>query len=258
MASSKEIRKNTFIKKLILNIFNLIGYEIVKKNNYFDRKSNFIAEASIKEKKILNHFRKISLASELNLWSIYQSLIYIKKNEIQGDLVECGIYNGSTLSFIGKICNELNISKNIWGYDTFDGFVLNSITENDTDLKTGKQIIYKNDDIFFSIEQVIENIKSNDNDFDKYKLIKGDILKTLDHENNLPKKISFLRLDTDIYSTTKKQLEILFPRLVTGGILHIDDYGWCPGVRKAVDEYFENSNIWLHRVDFTCRYLVKK
>ena len=60
-----------------------------------------------------------------------------------------------------------------------------------------------------------------------------------------------------MYATTKFQLEILFPKLVKGGILHIDDYGFFPGVQKAVDEYFKDKKIWLHRVDFTCRLLVK-
>ena len=49
---------------------------------------------------------------------------------------------------------------------------------------------------------------------------------------------------------------MLFPKLVSGGILHIDDYGMCPGVRNAVDEYFINKKIWLHRVDFTCRLMI--
>ena len=90
------------------------------------------------------------------------------------------------------------------------------------------------------------------------RLIKGDVLRTLKDEDNLPKKISFLRLDTDLYTTTKFELEILFPRLVSGGILHIDDYGLFPGVQKAVTEYFEGKNIWLHRVDFTTRLLIKE
>ena len=103
-----------------------------------------------------------------------------------------------------------------------------------------------------------KNIFSNDKiNPDKYILIKGNIINTLDEIKNLPEKICFLRLDTDIYETTKKQLEILYPRLSAGGILHIDDYGWAPGVKFAVDEYFSNSNIWLHRVDLTCRYLIK-
>ena len=51
------------------------------------------------------------------------------------------------------------------------------------------------------------------------------------------KKISFLRLDTDFYESTIKELEILYPRLEKGGVLLIDDYGFWDGARKAVDEY---------------------
>ena len=58
------------------------------------------------------------------------------------------------------------------------------------------------------------------------------------YEDNLPKKISLLRLDTDFYESTKKELEILYPRLNKGGVLIIDDYGHWKGSKKAVDEYF--------------------
>ena len=64
-------------------------------------------------------------------------------------------------------------------------------------------------------------------------------------------------MDTDLYKTTRKQLEVLYPRLSLGGVLHVDDYGMCPGVKTAVDEYFKDKKIWLHRVDMSCRYLIK-
>ena len=47
-------------------------------------------------------------------------------------------------------------------------------------------------------------------------------------------------------------------KLTPGGILHIDDYGICPGVKTAVDNFFSNESIWLHRVDIACRYFIKK
>ena len=100
--------------------------------------------------------------------------------------------------------------------------------------------------------------KQDNYNTNKYKLIQGDIIESLDKKENIPEKISFLRMDTDLYSTTKKQLEILYPRLSIGGVLHIDDYGIAPGVQKAVDDYFESQNVWLHRVDLSCRYMIKK
>ena len=64
-------------------------------------------------------------------------------------------------------------------------------------------------------------------------------------------------MDTDFYESTKIELETLYPRLSKGGILIIDDYGHFKGCRKAVDEYFDNSKITLHYIDYSCRYLRK-
>ena len=80
---------------------------------------------------------------------------------------------------------------------------------------------------------------------------------TLIMEKNLPSKVSVLRLDTDWYKSTKIELETLYPRLVKGGVLIIDDYGYFEGARKAVDEYFLKGK-WLHVVDQTCRYIIKE
>jgi hypothetical protein len=54
-------------------------------------------------------------------------------------------------------------------------------------------------------------------------------------------------------------LRYLYPLLVSGGVLVIDDYGHWQGARKAVDEYFVGSSaqVYLHRVDYTARLLVK-
>jgi O-methyltransferase len=47
-----------------------------------------------------------------------------------------------------------------------------------------------------------------------------------------------LRLDTDHYRSTLHELNHLYPRLASGGILIVDDYGSHVGAREAVDEYF--------------------
>lgn len=259
MPSSKELQKSS-IKKLLKNFFSLFGYEIRKKRTFLDRWGDWTVEENDFEKNLLNKYEKITLPSRENLWSIVQSIKHIHLNNIEGDIVECGIYNGHTLSMISNILDELKLEKILWGYDTFEeGFIENTYTSKDKNIK-GQKATKKNDVTYnYSIEEVIKNIKNNGNiNLEKFKFIKGNILDTLNNTNNIPKKISFLRMDTDLYSLTKKQLNILYPKLSIGGVLHIDDYGSCFGVREAVDEYFKNQNIWLHRVDYTCRYLIKK
>ena len=259
MANSREIN-SSILKRIIKKVFLHFGYEIKRKNNFIDRYHDYIAELTKEEYEEIDKFEKICLSSKLNLWSILQSIKYINYNKIPGDIVECGIYNGNTLSLLGKLLNKYQLDKKIWGYDTFEkGFLKDRYSDFDVDFKNKKITLENDNTTYFTVSEVISNINQHDKfDEKKYQLIKGDIIETLDDEKNIPEKISFLRMDTDIYKTTKKQLEKLYPKLSIGGILHIDDYGICPGVKKAVDEYFLNQNVWLHRVDFTCRYMIKE
>ncbi|MDZ7771609.1 MAG: TylF/MycF/NovP-related O-methyltransferase [Balneolaceae bacterium] len=74
-----------------------------------------------------------------------------------------------------------------------------------------------------------------------------------------PERIALLRLDTDWYDSTRHELETLYPRLVPGGVLIIDDYGHWQGAQKAVDEYLETHRLplLLGRIDYTGRMAVK-
>jgi hypothetical protein len=67
-------------------------------------------------------------------------------------------------------------------------------------------------------------------------------------------------LDTDWYASTGAGLEHLYPRLVSGGVLIIDDYGHYKGQRLAVDEYLaaRKEPILLNRIDYSCRLGVKR
>jgi hypothetical protein len=261
MASTYQIRQH-FLKKIIKFMFNFFGYTIIKKNSFLNRMEDLIVEATAEELEIINRTIKIALASKLNLFSIIQSLKYIQNNNIKGDLVECGVFRGGSLALICFFSQKFNINSNIYGYDTFeDGFLLNEFSNFDKDSKGNKLDLdnFKNPENFYYTQSEVLKVLKGFFIKEKYlpKLIKGNIMQTLLEEKNLPKTISFLRLDTDLFKTTKLQLEILYPRLAKGGILHIDDYGHCPGVKKAVDDFFERKNVWLHRVDYTCRYVIK-
>ena len=91
---------------------------------------------------------------------------------------------------------------------------------------------------YASLEDVQKNCSDSGIDIAALKFIKGDVCDTLKKPDNVPDKISVLRLDTDWYESTKAELEVLYPKLSNGGVLIIDDYGHWEGARKAVDEYF--------------------
>jgi hypothetical protein len=75
----------------------------------------------------------------------------------------------------------------------------------------------------------------------------------------MPESIALLRLDTDWHASTRHELDHLFPLLVKGGVIIIDDYGHWQGARRAVDEYFAASDVkvLLSRIDYTGRIGVR-
>ena len=88
-------------------------------------------------------------------------------------------------------------------------------------------------------------------------LIKGKVEDTIP-ENMPAGDLAILRLDTDWYESTRHEMKHLYPRLVSRGVLILDDYGHWEGVRRAVDEYFAASKLrpLMSRVDYSCRLVI--
>lgn len=56
-------------------------------------------------------------------------------------------------------------------------------------------------------------------------------------------RIAFLRLDGDLYESTMGPLESLYPKVVNGGFIYVDDYNSFFGCANAVDTYRKRMNI---------------
>ena len=78
-----------------------------------------------------------------------------------------------------------------------------------------------------------------------YQLIKGDITKTLPEWLNLNphKRFSLVHLDVDVYEPSIKIIELIYDRIVPGGILMLDDYGTVLGETKALEEFLDKRNL---------------
>ena len=247
-------------KKLVKKFFLLLNLEI--KRNKLEWDWDAFPEISKIEKKIISISRKYSMTPEIRMYVLSQAIKYIKNDNLEGDFVECGIWKGGNIILFQKFNLLFKLKKKIYGFDTFEGMSepgkedrQNKISAKEIAIK--RRIRKMSDWCYSSYEEVKNNISKN-TIIDNIYLIKGKVENTLLEKKNLPKKISILRLDTDWYLSTKIELEVLYKRLVSGGVLIIDDYGTWDGARKAVDEYFKDKNIWLHYVDRSCRFLIKK
>lgn len=71
-------------------------------------------------------------------------------------------------------------------------------------------------------------------------------------------RIALLRLDGDLYESTLVCLRHLYPLVVPGGFVIVDDYA-IKGCRMACEEYFVEAGIkpYMHHIDHLARYFVK-
>ena len=90
----------------------------------------------------------------------------------------------------------------------------------------------------------------------KINFIKGDVCRTLNDTTNIPNKIAFLRLDTDWYESTLKELQVLWPRVVPGGYMVLDDYHSWQGSKQAFHEVLGPS-VNISIIDETSVYIRK-
>ena len=178
--------------------------------------------------------------------------LYKRIVNIPGNICEFGTWWGQNLVLMENlraIHEPFNKQRVILGFDTFEGVPEPKnfdITNNNMSMFDQFKKRLNPDGssgwINVSIEQVKKNISENVKKTNSTLLVKGKVEQTLLKLENIPDKISLLKLDTILYEPTKIELEKLFNRIHKGGMLIIENYGTYKGIKKAVDEFFINSN----------------
>jgi hypothetical protein len=185
--------------------------------------------------------------------------LYRMVESIPGEIIECGVFKGTSLARFATFRDLFSnsYSKKIVGFDTFGEF---PETEFSDDQSFREKFIKNAGSESISKEQLMQVLKHKGTD-KNVELVEGDIMQTVPEyvEKHPELRISLLNLDTDIYEPAKVILEYLYPKIVKGGILILDDYGTFPGETKAVEEYFAESHIQIKKFPFcmTPSYILK-
>jgi hypothetical protein len=176
--------------------------------------------------------------------------LYKMIQSIHGEIIECGVFKGSSFSrfamFLEIFGNPL--SKKLIGFDAFGKF---PETKFAGDKAGRKEVIDFDGNEGISKQQMIEVFKHKGINT-CVELVEGDVTETIPAyvESHPDLKISLLNLDTDTYEPAVTILEYLYPRIVDGGILILDDYKVFPGETKAVDEYFKEQKSKIKKFPF--------
>jgi hypothetical protein len=143
--------------------------------------------------------------------------------------LEFGVFSASTINYFSKFT-----SNNVYGFDSFEGLPEDWIDNNNN------IILNKGS---FSLNGNLPVVNTN------VVLIKGlfqDTLEDFLHTHN-NKKISFVHIDCDIYSSTKFVLEKLYPFLEENCVIVFDElvnvHNDSCNELKALNEFINTYNI---------------
>lgn len=192
-----------------------------------------------------------TMCSVARLRGLYRALRYVVRQDIAGDVVECGCARGGSAALMALALRQLGSQRKLWLFDTFEGLPAPSSQDPDfelADLFTGTCV--------GSLAQV-RGLFDRLHVADDVTFVKGLFQETL--PLTPVRQIGVLHIDGDWYESVKVCLESLYDKVVPGGVIQLDDYGYWQGARKAVDEFLERRGIRtpLQRLDYSGRFLIK-
>ena len=187
--------------------------------------------------KIWEKISPLSIMPSQKAKRIYEELLLTK--DLKGEMAEIGVFKGST-SLLMKLTFP---ERKMHCYDTFCG-IIGATKEEDK---------HKDGEFACSLTEVKKAVGIDENTSYHVGFFP-------DSFNEKECKFVFIHSDTDTYIGTKSTLEVMFPLLVSGGIIIFDDYEWvnCPGVKKAIEEWLNtNVNVCITRKYYT-QFVVQK
>jgi hypothetical protein len=191
----------------------------------------------------------------LSHYELYKSI-----QNLPGDILELGVYKGASLVRLATFRNSLenDFSRKIVGFDSFGDFPTENLSlGEDLDFvksfeKTGGAGLQKTEILSILSSKGFSNIH----------LEQGNIFDTLPAylRKNPQTRIAFLHLDLDVKEPTGFALNLLYERIVPGGLIVFDDYNAVAGETVAVDAFIEKHNLYLEKLPFYSvpSYLRKK
>lgn len=179
-----------------------------------------------------------TMVGRKRLDNIERCLDLVRNDHIPGDLAETGVWRGGATIFMrGYLAAwEMN-DRVVWVADSFEGLPVPSLPQDEGyDFSSSKMPI-----LSISLEEVQENFRRYGLLDEKVRFLKGWFCDTL---SSAPiERLALLRLDGDLYESTRDALNVLYDKVSPGGFIIVDDYGDFEPCRRAIDEFRELRGI---------------
>ena len=141
------------------------------------------------------------------IWRVY-ALCWAAKScmSLEGDFLDVGCYDGKTVSVIDRYCDFASQrQKTYWLFDMFEN-------PPEESRKGGHG------------PQLFDHVKAMFSESPQFRVIKGPVPDTF--EGNLPDKVAFAQIDLNAAEPELAALDRIFDRIVPGGMIVFDDFGF--------------------------------
>lgn len=174
--------------------------------------------------------------------------------DVPGVFVELGVYRGVSLLSWAKFAEiflTTDTNRVVYGFDSFAGLTDFSDRDGKMAPEAGKVPGgWSADLVRDEVQQLIDLCNADvvlPRRSPRVKLLQGKLQETVPKFliDNPGIRISLLHFDVDLYEPTKIGLELLYDRVVKGGVIIFDEYGLVPweGESNAVDQFFASRNL---------------
>lgn len=153
-------------------------------------------------------------------------------SKLKGDFVECGTNRGGTamlvLEYLGR---EAFAKRKFYLLDTYQG-----LDEAESKALELEQFAGVYNDCW-------EEVQTRFRPYPEVELVRGTVPGTLDAIKS--KEIAYLHIDLNAAKPEQAALKRLWPRLVAGAPVVLDDYAWvtCAAQKKAHDKFAEKHGL---------------
>ena len=185
--------------------------------------------------------RERTMTSQDKLFALIVATRHVADHGIPGAIVECGVWRGGSMQAVARTLLERGaVERDLHLFDTFAGMPPPQDVDRRHDGRSAAELLAERDRsrhiwAIADLDDVRAGMAETGYPAARVHLHPGLVEETIPAA--APAEIALLRLDTDWYASTLHELEHLYDRVPSGGVVVLDDYGYWEGARRAVDEF---------------------
>lgn len=219
-----------YIDGFLIGTIDVIG---TKDNPYETIRPAATYAAWRKDETFMDLFELVRANTLLDIYkcfSLWQLVKQSGKTGEEGDICEIGVWRGGSGALIASGVQRFKIASTVYLCDTFTGVVKTSERDG----------FYKGKEHADTSQKIVEQLVGKLN-LHNVKIVKGVFPdEVMNHVIN--KRFRFVHIDVDVYISAKDVFRFIWPKVVLGGIVVFDDYGFktTDGVTALVEELMES------------------